>query len=180
MSGAKWACFLGLPTISSYILLHFVKSIYNPWNRLFFSSCPLFFTHLYTYTCFFDVCFCFLGTGGFRTQIRSARFYRFFCFVCLFVFLFSPLWLLVFIIYTIDQFSQGDMLLPLLTFDISPQWAFVSASERLPSIFGVSDSVKLAVWSVVRGVRWCMLSALGGPLHWSWPPCLWWMHCFGL
>lgn len=33
---------------------------------------------------FFDVCFCFLGTGGFRTQIRSARFYRFFCFVCLF------------------------------------------------------------------------------------------------
>lgn len=87
MSGAKWACFLGLPTISSYILLYFVKSIYNPWNRLFFSSCPLFFTRLYTYTCFFDVCFCFLGTGGFRTQIRSARFYRFFVlFVCFSIF----------------------------------------------------------------------------------------------
>lgn len=114
MSGAKWACFLGLPTISSYIRLYFVKSIYNPWDRLFFSSCPLFFTRLYTYTCFLMCVFVFWGLVGFAHRSEALGFIVFL--FCLFVFLFSPLWLLVFIIYTIDQFSQGDMLLPLLTF----------------------------------------------------------------
>lgn len=77
--------FLGCPLSQVTYCFILLKASTILETGFFFSSCPLFFTRLYTYTCFFDVCFCFLGTGGFRTQIRSARFYRFFVlFVCLF------------------------------------------------------------------------------------------------
>lgn len=65
---------------------------------------------------FFWCVFLFFGDWWVSHTDQKRSVLSFFCFVCLFVFLFSPLWLLVFIIYTIDQFSQGDMLLPLLTF----------------------------------------------------------------
>lgn len=114
MSGAKWACFLGLPTISSYILLYFVKSIYNPWDRLFLAR-ALYFLHVFIHIHVFWCVFLFFGDWWVSHTDQKRSVLSFFLF-CLFVFLFSPLWLLVFRIYTIDQFSQGDMLLPLLTF----------------------------------------------------------------
>lgn len=91
-------------------------------------------------------------------------------------------------IYTVHLHFQGETLLSLLM--NSPLSAYLSAGEcSLSSLFRVWISVTFTVWSVLHGVRWCMLSALGGPLHWSmlsqhrspsWPPWLWWMHCFGL
>lgn len=45
---------------------------------------------------------------------------------------------------------------------------YLSARKRkkhLSSLFVVWVSVKLTVWSVLHGVRWRTLSALGGPLH---------------
>lgn len=66
------------------------------------------------------------------------------------------------------QLFQGDALLLFLM--RSPLSAYLSAREKerhLSSLFGVWISVKLTVWSVLHGVRWRTLSALGGPRHWS-------------
>lgn len=78
----------------------------------------------------------------------------------------------------------------LIWFKFDIWWHTTAIAHGLSWIFvWVWHSVKLTVWSVFHGVRWCMLSALGGPCHWSitlpaslssWPPWLLWILCFGL
>lgn len=83
MSGAKWACFLGLPPILSYILLYFVESIYNPWNSLFL-ACALYFLHLFIHIRVFWCVFLFFGERGVSHRSEVLGFIWVF-YVCLFV-----------------------------------------------------------------------------------------------
>lgn len=77
--------FLGCP-LSQVTYCFILLKAFTILETGFFLAHALYFLHVFIHIHVFLMCvFVFLGTGGFRTQIRSARFYRFFVlFVCLF------------------------------------------------------------------------------------------------
>lgn len=172
MSGAKLACFLGLPTILSVVMLQ--TALFSAqWKAStilgtgFLSLHPTFFLHLFTpisfdrkETVFFTLFGFFFFSHWMETVSTQGSN------VPVMFFHPSPLLLRLHNMHDWPVFSRWHATAAAHGF---PTVGLFSSSResRLSSIFGVSNGVKLAVWSVVFGVRWRMPSALGGLLHWS-------------